>query len=54
LHCKDALEVIPPGHFLCVRGLFCVPLNIKNPEVERLIEEISQLTGETKTDLQIA
>lgn len=27
-----------------------MPLNIKNPEVERLIDEISDLTGETKTD----
>lgn len=27
-----------------------MPLNIKNPEVERLIAEISQLTGETKTE----
>ena len=27
-----------------------MPLNIKNPEVERLIDEISGLTGETKTD----
>jgi len=27
-----------------------MPLNIKNPEVERLIDEIAGLTGETKTD----
>ncbi|PIQ39346.1 MAG: hypothetical protein COW58_12160, partial [Thalassolituus sp. CG17_big_fil_post_rev_8_21_14_2_50_53_8] len=25
-------------------------LNIKNPEVERLVSEIAQLTGETKTE----
>ncbi|NIP57738.1 MAG: protein transcription factor [Gemmatimonadetes bacterium] len=25
-------------------------LNIKNPEVERLVEEVAQLTGETKTE----
>jgi len=25
-------------------------LNIKNPEVERLVEEISSLTGESKTE----
>jgi antitoxin VapB len=27
-----------------------MPLNIKNPEVERLAAEISRLTGETKTE----
>jgi len=27
-----------------------VPLNIKNAEVERLIRELSTLTGETKTE----
>ncbi len=27
-----------------------MPLNIKNPEVERLIDEIADLTGETKTE----
>jgi antitoxin VapB len=27
-----------------------MPLNIKNPEVERLIAEIADLTGESKTD----
>lgn len=27
-----------------------MPLNIKNPEVERLIREISRLTGESKTE----
>jgi len=27
-----------------------MPLNIKNPEVERLIDEIAGLTGETKTE----
>jgi len=26
-----------------------VPLNIKNPEVERLVNEVAELTGETKT-----
>lgn len=25
-------------------------LNIKNPEVERLVEEVARLTGETKTE----
>jgi antitoxin VapB len=27
-----------------------VPLNIKNPEVERLVAEVAHLTGETKTE----
>ncbi len=27
-----------------------MPLNIKNPEVERLVEEVADLTGETKTE----
>jgi antitoxin VapB len=27
-----------------------MPLNIKNPEVERLIDELVALTGETKTE----
>jgi antitoxin VapB len=27
-----------------------MPLNIKNPEVERLISEIARMTGETKTE----
>jgi antitoxin VapB len=27
-----------------------MPLNIKNPEVERLIDEITALTGESKTE----
>ncbi len=27
-----------------------MPLNIKNPEVERLVEEIAKLTGESKTE----
>ena len=27
-----------------------MPLNIKNPEVERLVEEIADLAGETKTE----
>jgi antitoxin VapB len=27
-----------------------MPLNIKNSEVERLIEEIAQITGESKTE----
>jgi antitoxin VapB len=27
-----------------------VPLNIKNAEVERLVDELSQLTGESKTE----
>jgi len=27
-----------------------MPLNIKNPEVERLIEELAGVTGETKTE----
>ena len=27
-----------------------MPLNIKNPEVERLVREIASLTGETKTE----
>jgi antitoxin VapB len=27
-----------------------VPLNIKNPEVERLVREIADLTGESKTE----
>jgi antitoxin VapB len=27
-----------------------MPLNIKNPEVERLVEEVASLTGETKTE----
>jgi antitoxin VapB len=35
-----------------IEGIFTivVPLNIKNPEVERLVEEISRLTGESKTE----
>jgi antitoxin VapB len=27
-----------------------MPLNIKNPDVERLAEEISRMTGESKTE----
>lgn len=27
-----------------------VPLNLKNPEVERLAAEVSELTGESKTE----
>jgi antitoxin VapB len=27
-----------------------MPLNIKNPEVERLVDEIARLTGESKTE----
>lgn len=27
-----------------------MPLNIKNPEVERLVEEVVGITGETKTE----
>jgi antitoxin VapB len=27
-----------------------MPLNIKNPEVERLVNELSELTGESKTE----
>jgi antitoxin VapB len=27
-----------------------VPLNIKNPEVEKLVEEVARLAGETKTE----
>ena len=27
-----------------------MPLNIKNPEVERLADELARLTGETKTE----
>jgi len=27
-----------------------VPLNIKNAEVERLVEEVAQVTGESKTE----
>lgn len=27
-----------------------MPVNIKNPEVERLIAEVARLTGETKTE----
>ena len=27
-----------------------MPLNIKNPEVERLVREIADLTGESKTE----
>ncbi len=27
-----------------------MPLNIKNPQVERLIDELATLTGETKTE----
>jgi len=27
-----------------------VPLNIKNPEVERLVDEVARLAGETKTE----
>lgn len=27
-----------------------MPLNIKNPEVERLVEEVAQIAGESKTE----
>ena len=27
-----------------------MPLNIKNPEVDRLVEEITHMTGESKTE----
>ncbi|MFH1574770.1 MAG: type II toxin-antitoxin system VapB family antitoxin [Acidobacteriota bacterium] len=27
-----------------------MPLNIKNPEVERLVAEVAEMTGETKTE----
>ena len=27
-----------------------MPLNIKNPEVERLVEEVAEMTGESKTE----
>jgi antitoxin VapB len=27
-----------------------MPLNIKNPEVERLVDEVASLTGESKTE----
>ena len=27
-----------------------MPLNIKNPEVERLVDEVARLAGETKTE----
>ena len=27
-----------------------MPLNIKNPEVERLVEEVAKVTGESKTE----
>ena len=27
-----------------------MPLNIKNPEVERLVAEVAELTGESKTE----
>lgn len=27
-----------------------MPLNIKNPHVERLVAEVSEMTGETKTE----
>ncbi|HKK91903.1 MAG TPA: type II toxin-antitoxin system VapB family antitoxin [Longimicrobiales bacterium] len=27
-----------------------MPLNIKNPEVERLVSEVAELTGESKTE----
>ena len=27
-----------------------MPLNIKNPEVERLVQEVAQMTGESKTE----
>jgi len=27
-----------------------MPLNIKNPEVERLIDEVAEMTGESKTE----
>ena len=27
-----------------------MPLNIKNPEVERLVTEVAELTGESKTE----
>jgi antitoxin VapB len=29
---------------------YTMPLNIKNPEVERLVEEVSGVTGESKTE----
>lgn len=29
---------------------FCMALNIKNPEVERLVDEVVAVTGETKTE----
>ena len=31
-------------------GAFAVAINIKNPEVERLVAEISSITGENKTE----
>lgn len=31
-------------------GILFVSLNIKNPQVERLIDEVARLTGETKTE----
>ena len=27
-----------------------MPLNIKNPEVERLVQEVARITGESKTE----
>lgn len=27
-----------------------MPLNIKNPEVERLVQEVARMTGESKTE----
>jgi antitoxin VapB len=33
-----------------VWGGVLMPLNIKNPEVERLVEEIARVTGESKTE----
>ena len=41
--------MVESAYTLAIRGSD-MSLNIKNPDVERLLDELVQLTGETKTE----